>query len=180
MAPADMGILDRAMSAARRSLWFRLLLPVGTVLSVTVAVEAIIPRSGPGSVAATIALLAPLFYRFRRALGLPKKQRMLFYDVLRSGQACAEPEINELVREDLARAVSNRPTGAPTRSDKIALVVLTVMPVVLAVVAAFLRSPWWLLAMVGTPLMVLYKNSQPSGDPRQRLERLLATMGPAD
>lgn len=176
-----MGILDLAMSAARRSLWFRLLLPVGVGVSISATVEAIIPGAAPGSVGGIVLGLALPFHRYRRPLRLPKKQRVLFHGVLSSGRACAEPEINELVREDLARAVSNSGYRTePRRSDRIVLAVVTALPVALAVVAAVLRSPWWLLESLATPLMILYKVLQPSGDPRQRLERLLDTMGPAD
>lgn len=116
-----------------------------------------------------------------RALRLRKKERVLFYDVLRSGQACAEPRVNELVREDLALAVSNRAaSGGPRRSDRIALAVITALPVAVAVVAAVLRSPWWLIEALPTPLKLIFNAVQPGGDSRRRLERPLATMGPAD
>ncbi len=173
--------LDRVKSAARRSFWLALLIPIGVIISLAITMSAIFPGRGSGAVGGLMGGLGPYLYRFRRVLRLRKRERVLYYDVLRFGLACAEPRVNEAVHEQLAEAVTLRSgRGSSQRANHIVLAVIATVPVVAALVAAVLRSPWWLLEVLATPLLLLVWSSVPSDDPLVRLERLLATMGPAD
>lgn len=148
--------LDRVMSSARRSFWFRFLMPLGVMISLAVTAVAILPGRGPGAAIGLMAGRGPYLYRSRWLLRLRKGERALYYDVLRSGFACAEPRVNEAVREQLAEAVNlGSGRGSSHRVNRVALAVITALPVAIAVVAAILRSPWWLLeASVESPMFV--------------------------
>lgn len=173
--------LDRVKSATRRSFWLSLLIPIGVIISLVITVSAILPGRGSGAVGGLVGGLGPYLYRFRRVLRLRKRERVLYYDVLRSGLACAEPRVNEAVREQLAEAVTLRSgRGSSQRANRIVLAAIATMPMLAALVAAVLRSPWWLLEVLATPPLFFVWATLSTGDALARLERLLATMGPAD
>lgn len=148
-----MWTVNRVKSAARRSFWLRLLIPLAVSGSLAVTtVVAIFPGRAAPAVVGLMAGLGPQLYRFRMALRLRKRERVLYYDVLCSGQACAEPRVNELVREELASAVTLGSGRRWTpRANRIAFAVIATIPVLAALVATALRSPWWLLEGLAAP-----------------------------
>lgn len=160
---------------ARPSIWRPPLLGLLLAVSMLAPAAAILHLQRSTVFLGLFGTLGPLAQDWR-LLRLRPSQRRRVLRVVATGRACGDRRLDELARDRLATVALHAfgGTGRTGRADQVTLLLVSGLPVLIAIAAAVLRSPWWLLAaMPGLAVMVmLWLRQARRADPWLRLQRL--------
>ena len=159
-----------------RPVALRMALTAGTIVPFGFSLAALWPSSSfvaPTLYGAAVGVGLPL-WRQRALLRLNRGEYETMRAVVRSGRPSGQPQLDDLARDQLADS------GSPTRSDRVTLAILLLALFAVPVADAFLRSTWWLFAIVPVPaaFWVVKRHRTELPPAEERLRILLAEMEP--